>query len=124
MLPIMRASVGTFEQDAPITRTARAHARMLPVPVHYAHHAWISVKVWFRKTVAHNLLLPDDNEMFPLVVYTSSQFSVRRDCLKRVCHGDTTPARESRLQPVPATHRLKPGLRGRCPVAPGNQHAV
>jgi len=53
-----------------------------------------------------------------------SQFSVLRNCLKRVGHGATAPARESRLQPVPATPRLKPGLLGRCPVDQGNQHAV
>ncbi|MFP4440705.1 MAG: hypothetical protein ACLFVO_26010 [Chloroflexaceae bacterium] len=34
------------------------------------------------------------------------------------------PEQESRLQPVPAAHRLKPGLLGRCPVYPGNQHGV
>jgi len=47
-----------------------------------------------------------------------------RDYLKRVGHGATAPERESRLQPVPATHRLKPGLRGRCPVLQGTPHAV
>jgi len=40
-----------------------------------------------------------------------------RACLKRGGHGATAPARESRLQPVPATPRLKPGLLGRCPVS-------
>jgi len=37
----------------------------------------------------------------------------------RELNGDrsrTAPARESRLQPVPAAHRLKPGLLGRCLV--------
>jgi hypothetical protein len=34
------------------------------------------------------------------------------------------PARESRLQPVPATPRLKPGLLGRCLVYQRNQYAV
>jgi len=32
-------------------------------------------------------------------------------------HSRTAPARESRLQPVPAAHRLKPGFLGRCPVS-------
>ncbi len=49
---------------------------------------------------------------------------VHKACLKRVGHGATAPERESRLQPVPATHRLKPGLLGRCPVSQGTQHAV
>jgi len=31
---------------------------------------------------------------------------------------------ESRLQPVSAAHRLKPGLLGRYLVYQGNQHAV
>jgi len=47
-----------------------------------------------------------------------------RNCLKSVGHGATAPARESRLQPVPATPRLKPGLLGRCPVYQCKQHAV
>jgi hypothetical protein len=47
-----------------------------------------------------------------------------RACLKWVGLGAPAPVRESRLQPVPATHRLKPGLLGRCPVSQGTQHTV
>jgi len=55
---------------------------------------------------------------------TMSKDKELRNCLKSVGHGATAPARESRLQPVPATPRLKPGLLGRCPVDQGNQHGV
>jgi len=48
---------------------------------------------------------------------------VVRDCLKRVGHGVTTPARESRRQPGCGRNRLTPGRRGRGPVAQGTPHA-
>jgi len=57
-------------------------------------------------------------------VTVASVTSVVRDCLKRVGHGATAPARESRRQPVPATPRLTPGRLGRCPVSQGTSHAV
>jgi len=47
-----------------------------------------------------------------------------RACLKRVGHGATAPARESRRQPGCGRNRRKPGRLGRCPVAQGTQHAV
>ncbi len=34
--------------------------------------------------------------------------AVLKDCLKRVCHGDTAPERESRRQPIPVAHRPTP----------------
>jgi len=58
------------------------------------------------------------------VTVKGKRLAVLRDCLKRVGHGATAPARESRPQPVCGRNRLKPGLLGRYPVAQGTPHAV